>query len=97
MKNSISGEVRQVSWDHMIELADKSVRERLCTAADREGVAGMVMYEVLDMSSSQHGRRSFLVYGPGCVSAKTLEEAIAGRLGDVPSRFAYPVAYWSQS
>lgn len=50
-----------------------------------------MVFEVLDLSSSQVGHRTFLAYGPGRTHTK--ETAAAGRLGDVPSRFAYAVAY----
>jgi hypothetical protein len=96
MKNMVGGTIAPISWDSLITLADKGIRERLCDMAAREGVAGLAVFRVEQMDSSQFGRMHFLIYGPDC-SLKTIEDIAANRLRDVPSRFAYPFAYWSKS
>jgi len=58
----------------------------------REGVTGLVLFECQQMDSSSFGARKGVLFGPEC-TYRTLKEICAGRLGDVPSRFMYPVAY----
>ncbi len=93
MKNDIGGEIVQVPWDQLIEMVDEGLRTAVCNMAAREGVEGVVCFEVLQMDSSQFGHRTFMCFGPGC----TYKDVPTGHLGDVPSRFAWPVAYWSKS
>jgi hypothetical protein len=64
--------------------------------AARHDVEGVMAFRVEQLDSSQAGHMTFLIYGPGC-TYKTVDEIAAGRLGDVPSRFAYPFAYWSKA
>jgi hypothetical protein len=68
-------------------------QETLIKALARPDVTGVVCFENLQMDSSHFGERSGLVFGPGC-TYKLLADVLAGRLGDVPSRFKYPVSYW---
>lgn len=74
-----------------LRLFDPSVRDAVRASLQRPGVAAAICYEVLDMCSSQHGRRTSMICGPGCTY--TLEQGLSHRLGDVPSRFAYPIHY----
>lgn len=92
MKNDIGGEIRQVSWDQLIMMVDENLRTRIAKIADRADVNGVVMFENMQMDSSLCGQRHFMIYGPGC----TYKDVPTGHLGDVPSRFAWPVAYWSR-
>jgi hypothetical protein len=68
-----------------------AVRKALERYPDAEAV---VRYENQQMDSSEFGSVSFLIVGPS--NSLSLEGAQKGApLGDVPSRFKYPVAYCS--
>lgn len=70
-------------------------RDQVERSMDREGVTAVVIFENLDMSSSGLGNMAAVMVGPE-FTYKTVAEAAAGRLGDVPSRFQYPVAYYEK-
>lgn len=59
----------------------------------REDVQGMVVFRCNMMDSSQFGRVTAVLFGPGCEN-KTLEELSSKRLGDVPSRFMDAESYY---
>lgn len=93
MKNMISGTVDELTREELLQHFDRSAREKV-RALWQPDAEAVVLYQVLDMSSSQLGRTSAMVVGPEEKGfSYTLAKALAGRLGDVPSRFAYPVAF----
>jgi len=57
----------------------------------RDGVDAVVCFENLDMSSNQLGRRTAMAIGPDR-TYKTVDAVQGKHLGDVPSRFQWPVA-----
>lgn len=59
----------------------------------RDDVLGMVVFRCNMLDSSQLGRCTAVIFGPGCEN-KTLEELAAKRLGDVPSRFMDAESYY---
>ena len=73
---------------------DQDIQETVQARWDDERTLGAVLYQVQDMCSSQFGHVTILVYGPGW-SCQSKEQVVKNypRLGDVPSRFAYPVAF----
>lgn len=95
--NPVSGAVKRLPLAELLAMADEAIRERITgmLARPEPEASGVMCYEVLQMDSSQVGHRSFVVFGPGC-TYKDAAEAAKGRLGDVPSRFAYPVAYYEK-
>lgn len=96
LRNSVSGKVKVLSEAELIELFDPTVRVALQAKLADPQVEHIVVYECLQMDSSSFGARTALVVGPTW-TYRTLAEAAAGRLGDVPSRFQYPVAVWSRA
>lgn len=96
LKNMLGGSVDQVSWDILINMVSEDHQRRLTDMAARHDVEGVTAFRVEQMDSSAYATLHFLIYGPGC-TYKTIEVLAAGRLGDVPSRFAYPFAYWSKT
>lgn len=68
-------------------------REQVNRSMNREGVIAVVIFENLDLSATGFGKA--VMVGPE-FTYKTVAEAAAGRLGDVPSRFQYPVAYYEK-
>lgn len=93
MRNDVSGEITVTVWNDVLKMADQTLRDQLTAMATGDGVAGVMVYECIDLSSKRLGHKSFMIFGPGC-TYKTIEEAAAGRLGDVPSRFQYPKYVW---
>jgi hypothetical protein len=92
--NPISGTLRELSRAEFLALFDSTVHEAIRAATELPGTDALVCMEVLQMDSSQCGHRTALAVGPGR-TFKVSDLSTAGfRLGDVPSRFAYPVAIW---
>lgn len=85
---------RHVSLEDFFRLFDQDVHGKIRGAALADGATHVVCFENLDMWSSQAGARTALVVG--AKQTYTLEQILRkpfSRLGDVPSRFQYPVAY----
>lgn len=81
--------------DEFFAAFDPSIHDKLRALLDRPDVAGMVVFENLQMDSPAFGARSALAFGPGC-TYKTPDELRGKRLGDVPSRFEYPTQIFSK-
>ncbi len=92
MKNMISGEVKEIPLAELRELMDPSIHDGISRLAEMEGAEALVLYECLQMDSSCLGMRTVVVAGRAPIS-QTLRKAVDGRLGDVPSRFQYPVKF----
>lgn len=94
LKHPISGELKKLTPNDFLDLFDESVHSAILASAarypDREA---LVCFENLQMDSSLFGLRSALVVGPS--NTYNLEDIVksGARLGDVPSRFMYPVSY----
>jgi len=95
MKHSVSGEVRELNEAEFLALFDESVRADIRRKGTGDGVEAVVCFENLDMWSSNLGHRTAMIVGPGCTYQLAQIETLPNfRLGDVPSRFQYPVAFW---
>jgi hypothetical protein len=86
------GVVKEIPFDDLLKLADPDLHDVLKNMVATEGTDGIMVYEVLDMSSSAFGARHFMVFGP-TRTYKTAEAAADGHLNDLPSQRAYPTAY----
>lgn len=103
-------EYRQPNWrqtgrpmaeSDFTEEVHEHIRHAL--GANPEGVYGMVVFEVKDLSSSHMGERAAMCFGPSC-TYKTLDEAWwydkekgqLAHLGDQPSVFKYPTCYFQK-
>jgi hypothetical protein len=93
MTHPVSGPVRELNETEFLGLFDASVRDRIKANSQKPGVDAVVCFENLQMDSSEFGKRSALIMGPGCSHALT-EIETGGRLGDTPSRHQYPTALW---
>lgn len=85
-----------VKFEDYLKLFDKSVHEKIRESARRPGVTHVVCFECLDMWSSRLGKRDSMIVGTQ--QSFTIEKVLTTkfcRLGDLPSRFQYPVAYAS--
>lgn len=87
---------RHISFDDMLSLFDEEVHGKIRGAALADGVTHVVCFENLDLWSSHGGDRTAMVVGTqqSYPLAKVLQTPYF-RLGGVPSRFQYPVAYAS--
>jgi hypothetical protein len=95
IKHKVSGEVRELTGPEFLALFDTEVHEAIRRNAAKPGVEAVVCMENLDMCSSQFGARTAMIVGPGCTYQLSQIETLPNfRLGDVPSRFQYPTAYW---
>lgn len=95
MKHPITGEIAEITLPELLDRFDVDVRERVKDLALRSpDVAAIVVMENRQLDSSCLGQRSALAVGPGCTYK--LEDVVQAnfRLGDVPSRFQYPVAIY---
>lgn len=93
---------KHVSLADFLEMFDPEVHGKIRGAALGPGITHVVCLENLDIWSSQLGHRTALVVGVRPEGAEvpswTLGDVLSKpyfRLGDVPSRFQYPVAYAS--
>lgn len=95
IKHSVSGTVRELTEEQFLDLFDPEVHEAIRANARKDGVEAVVLMENLDFCSSQFGHRTALIVGPSCTYQLSQIETLPNfRLGDVPSRFQYPTAYW---
>jgi hypothetical protein len=78
------------SMEDLKALFDPSVHSALEQLA--RDARYIVVYENLNLWSSRFGDRTAVKVGPGC-GVQTLEQALFGYLGDLPSQRQYPVAY----
>jgi hypothetical protein len=92
----VTGALRPFSEAEVLDMFDPSVYESLRALHAREGVEGLMVYECLDLSSSQLGARNALAYGPAC-SIKCAHAAAAIHFGDLPSLRKYPIGYWPRA
>jgi hypothetical protein len=91
----VSISIPTVEGQSFLELFAPELRTAFKAALERYPDAlGMVCYENLDFNSSEFGARAALVVGP----SNTLKEVPDGHtpIGDVPSRFKYPVGFCSR-
>lgn len=85
-------ELKKTTFEEVLKMFDPKVHDALKANYEKKGTQGIVVFENLQMDSSNFGQRTALIYGPGC-SYPTLDALREGRLGDVPSRFQYPTFY----
>lgn len=81
--------IKEIKLTELLEMFDESVHERLIMLLAKN--EALVVFENMDFWSSQAGNRTALAIGPNCTYT-SLEQIKGRHLGDVPSRFQYPVA-----
>jgi hypothetical protein len=92
--NRIGQPIQPATWEEFLAQFDEEVHSRLREVMNREGVSSLVMFENQMFDSSAFGQRTALCVGSGC-TYKSVEEAAGMHLGEVPSRFQYPLLYTS--
>ncbi len=96
MKNAIGGDIVKVGYYELLRLASPEIEHLIMAGCTRKGADGYAVFRVEQMDSSAYGKISFMLFGPGC-TYKTIDEVAGRHLGQTPSQFAYPFAYWSKS
>lgn len=84
--------LQQLTLAQLEERFPEDVRPKLRALLAREGTVALVLYENQQLDSSAFGDSTAVAVGPGR-TYKTVEEAAAGHLNDLPSQRQYPVAY----
>lgn len=95
MRNEVSGEIRELTEQEFFALFDSDTHRFIREAMDRyPDCDAVVCFESLDLGlvARQGPGRQCLVVGPS--NTWKLEDLETRHLGDVPSRFKYPVAMW---
>jgi len=88
--NTVTRVRKLAGFEELAAMFDPEVHDALRGLI--EGATHIVVYENLDLSSSWCGERTALKVGPGC-GVRTLDKALRGHLGDLPSQRQYPIAY----
>jgi hypothetical protein len=96
--NPVAGKLEKLEelgdlYDYLKADAEHAEKLRNVLAA-HPNAEGLVIYECLQMDSSELGRRTTMVVGPGCEGAESIEKASQGHLYDLPSQRQYPRAYY---
>ena len=87
--------MEKLTFEQFIAKFDKEVHDHLREKFEFADVTHLVLFENIDMSSSQLGRRSAMLVGPS-YTYKTLEAVEGQHLNDLPSQRQYAVAYCSK-
>jgi len=82
----------EITLSELYKMFHKSVHSDLDAKIVKTRAEYVVVFENLQMDSSNFGHRSALMIGAQCEN-KTIDDIRERRLGDVPSRFQYPVHY----
>lgn len=97
MRHPVSGELKELTREEFFALFDPSVHDQLSMSASLGGTEAMVVMENLQTNSVCFGMRSAIAVGSGRCFPLSAVESPGFRLGEVPSRFQYPVALWRVS
>ena len=84
--------MQQVLITEILSMMDETVQQKVLDLALEPATKGIILFENVDMWSSNLGHRSVLCFGPDR-TCKSIEEIKGQHLGDVPSRFLYPQIY----
>lgn len=84
--------IEEKPLDEFLCMFDRDVHTDILSKFNSSGVTAVVCFENLDMDSSQLGARTAVIVGPEC-TYKDVEACQGQHLGDVPSRFQWPVVY----
>lgn len=91
--NVVGGTLRLISFSDLLKKFEEELRPSIEGLLTLPGVDGVVVFENLDFSASEHGLRSAVPFGPGR-TFRTIESAAANFLNpETASRRQYPVAY----
>ena len=87
--NHLNGTIQEASWIEFLELFDRSVWSHIEKRQAQDHVSGVMCMDNPDFCSSEFGKRTAMIFGPGC-TYQTAEEASKAVLGaDSASRRQY--------
>lgn len=82
----------RTTFDELLKMFDPRVHDAMKANFGRMDVEGIVVFECLDVDSPHFGKRTALIYGPGC-TYKTLMPLAEGCLRNIPETSLYPTFY----
>ena len=86
--------MKEVTLLDLLAMFDETTQEPIMRSVVKTRASHVVVMENQRMDSSEVGRRTALMVGPTCTYTLADAQTMPGfRLGDVPSRFQYPVAF----
>lgn len=88
--------LRQMTHEELLKAFDPSCHEGLASALQLPGTDGLIVFENVDLSSSQLGARTAVAYGPER-TIKSLDDAKGRHINDLPSQRQYPTAYYAKT
>lgn len=88
--------VERISYTELLECMDVSTHEQIARLAGREGFRGFVMYRNETFDSSCFGEEKMMACGDEGYFTYTIAKALVSHLGDVPSRFMYPIWFYDK-
>jgi hypothetical protein len=84
--------LRQVTLDELLKDFSPEGREKVLRSARHTNADALVLFENVQMDSSQFGSQSVLCVGPTC-TYKSVQETDGRWLNDLPSQRQYPRAW----
>lgn len=88
--------LRQMSHEDLLQAFDPDCHASLERTLQLPGTDGLIVFENVDLSSSQIGARTAVAYGPER-TIKSLDDAKGRHLNDLPSQRQYPTAYYAKA
>lgn len=77
--------MKEITMKELCDMFDKSVHEAIERISKRDDVSHVVVFENQDFCSSEFGKRTAMIIGPGC-TYKTLDDIKNRYLNDLPSQ-----------
>jgi len=84
--------MKELQGNEFFDLFDPEVHQTLKDVAKKFDADGMIVFENLQMDSSQFGERTAVVFG-SCCTYKTAQDAEGKWLYDLPSQRQYATAW----
>ncbi len=87
--------LKQLTREELFALFDAEVHGALEHRLAQEHVAGLLVFENLQLDSRELGQRTAVIYGPSC-TFKSPAMVEGQHLHDLPSQRQYPVAFYAK-
>lgn len=84
--------MRAISWDELLQQFDPCVHDALQGLTSKPGTEFLVVFQNQNFDASGFGATSAVAVGPGH-TYRSLQDAYATWLGDLPSQRQHPVAH----
>jgi hypothetical protein len=90
----VTGKLKELTMAQFLAEFNPDIHEAIGKVMAKLNTKGMVLFENMQMDSSRFAEKSALMVGGESLPDWEAVTAPGCRLGDVPSRFKYPVAFW---